>query len=172
MSIAAAQRTLSEPVGPSQYDFVYIPCRHHLRHSAVRKLLTAIKVPQSRIIDIQFPAKGTVALLVHSDYKQQLLEILEKQKVTPKANFDPTAPTVIGDPKHASLSAKDKSNMAKDLLVSRLLRTCLRLPMHLGNSVARYFAQSNGIVQIPADAYSKYLADRKAGTAPSVQDSQ
>ncbi|KAG0166004.1 hypothetical protein DFQ30_007686, partial [Apophysomyces sp. BC1015] len=38
-TIDTTKRILSEPTGPSQYKFVYLPCRHHLRHSAVRKLL-------------------------------------------------------------------------------------------------------------------------------------
>ncbi|KAG0162554.1 hypothetical protein DFQ29_003971, partial [Apophysomyces sp. BC1021] len=51
-TLASVQRTLTDSPGPSQYAFVYLPCRHHLRHSAMRKFLGVLKVPQAQIIDI------------------------------------------------------------------------------------------------------------------------
>ncbi|KAL1932253.1 hypothetical protein VTP01DRAFT_9309 [Rhizomucor pusillus] len=48
---------------PSGYEFVYLPCRHHLKFQDVMKMLSTLKVQKSRVLDVQFPAKDTVALL-------------------------------------------------------------------------------------------------------------
>ncbi|KAF7720578.1 hypothetical protein EC973_007333, partial [Apophysomyces ossiformis] len=140
ISINTVQKILSVSTGPSTYNFVYLPCRHHVKHSDVCRLLGSLKIIQSKILDVQFPARSVVALLVHQAYYQELVDSLTKAGVKPLDDFNPTSPIVIGDPKYATLSSQDKSHMAKNLLISRLLCTCLHLPVHLGNSVAQYFA--------------------------------
>ncbi|KAG0183765.1 hypothetical protein DFQ28_001032 [Apophysomyces sp. BC1034] len=148
-TVDTMKRILSEPTGPSSYKFVYLPCRHHLRHSAVRKLLTTVKVPQSRVIDVQFPAKGTVALLVHSEYHQELTENLESHGISTKKEFNPFAADIIGDQQHAN----------------KTVRTCLRLPQHLGNSIMRFFTAATSVYKLPDNTFAQYLEKRK-GTAP------
>ncbi|KAG0166343.1 hypothetical protein DFQ29_001003 [Apophysomyces sp. BC1021] len=160
-TLASVQRTLIDSPGPSQYAFVYLPCRHHLRHSAMRKFLGVLKVPQARIIDIQFPAKGTIALLVHAEYKQELVSLLTQNKVPVKNTFDPTSADILGDPKLASLTIVERQQRAQKIYQDRMLRTCLRLPSHLGSSVLRAFVNtSEDALRLPADMVTQFYKAR------------
>ncbi|KAF7720537.1 hypothetical protein EC973_007628, partial [Apophysomyces ossiformis] len=102
VSLETIQRTFTAPSGPSAYTFVYLSCRHHLRHSQVRQFLGVLKVQQSCVIDIQFPTHGTIALLVHTNYKNELVGLLTQNKVPVKPAFDPMNAEILGDSKLAS----------------------------------------------------------------------
>ncbi|KAG0184358.1 hypothetical protein DFQ28_011322 [Apophysomyces sp. BC1034] len=118
----AIKRILSESTGLSQYDFVYLPCKHHLKHSAVRKMLHLLKIPQARVIDVQFPAKGTVALLVHSDYKVELESILRSQDITVKQGFNPCNADIVGDIQHATKTIEERSSVESELHLSGIVK--------------------------------------------------
>ncbi|KAG0167611.1 hypothetical protein DFQ29_000340 [Apophysomyces sp. BC1021] len=121
------------------------------------KFLGVLKVPQARIIDIQFPAKGTIALLVHAEYKQELVSLLTQNKVPVKNTFDPTSADILGDPKLASLTIVERQQRAQKIYQDRMLRTCLRLPSHLGSSVLRAFVNtSEDALRLPADMVTQF----------------
>ncbi|KAI7872345.1 hypothetical protein BDF14DRAFT_1877565 [Spinellus fusiger] len=159
---AQTVRALQEPTGPSVYDFVYLPCRRYLKYGQIRKMLGSLKIQQSRIIDIHFPARGTIALLVHGSFKQELKEKLEKSKIKLQASFDPVAATVIADPKLQQESDSTKAVMAQKLFEQRMSNTCLRAPIHLGYSIARHFGSSIATPRLSTIAFEKLLADLKA----------
>ncbi|KAG0163015.1 hypothetical protein DFQ29_003492 [Apophysomyces sp. BC1021] len=167
-TVDTMKRILSEPTGPSSYKFVYLPCRHHLRHSAVRKLLTTVKVSQSRVIDVQFPAKGTVALLVHSEYHQELTENLESHGISTKKEFNPFAADIIGDQQHANKTVAEREQLSRKIFTERQVRTCLRLPQHLGNSIMRFFTAATSVYKLPDNTFAQYLEKRKGTTPPSL----
>ncbi|KAI8381615.1 uncharacterized protein BYT42DRAFT_480305, partial [Radiomyces spectabilis] len=131
-------RTLQESTGPSQYKFIYVPCRHRLRQSDVRKMLSTLKIQQNRILDIHFPSRGVVGLLVHDSFEADLRAQFTKNGVAIK-DFDPLAPAVIADPKHAEKTDDERRALAKQLSDERILRACTRLPPMLGNSIAAFF---------------------------------
>ncbi|KAI7862413.1 hypothetical protein BDF14DRAFT_1999150 [Spinellus fusiger] len=145
---AQAVRALQEPTGPSVYKFVYVPCCQYLKYGQVRKMLGSLKIQQSRIIDIHFPARGTVALLVHSSYKKELEEHLKKLKISPVKDFNPVT----------------KAAKAQELFDQRVSNTCLRSPTHLGYSIACHFGSGNATPCLSATAFEKLLADLKAKT--------
>ncbi|KAI7847724.1 hypothetical protein BDC45DRAFT_339666 [Circinella umbellata] len=84
-----AIRALQESNGPSTFDFVYVPCRHHLRYHDVRKMLSTLKIQQSRVLDIYFPATGTVAFLIHSASRMNSLVSLKLQALHPAPTSTP-----------------------------------------------------------------------------------
>ncbi|KAG0176660.1 hypothetical protein DFQ29_005852 [Apophysomyces sp. BC1021] len=133
-------------------------------------MLRTLKISQARILDVQFPARGIVALLVHKQFREDLNQQLFKEGIKPILNFNPLDPKVIGDPKHAALPDTEKQIIAKDLLLKRITRTALKLSPHVGNSVVRFFSKPNGIYQFPEGTYEKYMANRKAHTAPQVHE--
>ncbi|KAI9320807.1 hypothetical protein BX666DRAFT_2131043 [Dichotomocladium elegans] len=135
-----AVRAFQEASGPSQYTFVYIPCRRHLCHHEVRQMLAVLKIPQSRVLDVQFPAKGTVALLVHTAFHDELVEKLKVDGVNPRQSFDPLAAEIVGNTEHANKPAAERALLAKSIFANRMLRSCARMPRPLGYSVARFFA--------------------------------
>lgn len=156
-------RTLQDAAAsPSGYDFVYLPCRHHLKFQDVRKMLSTLKVQQSRVLDIQFPAKGTVALLVHSAFKAELLSKLAAEGIKERTDFDPLSPTVLADPKYAKDTPATRTTTVRRLFAERMKRTCLRLPSHIGASVARYFATTTtSPLRLGDDWWQDYIANAR-----------
>jgi hypothetical protein len=48
-----------------------------------------VGVDTARILDIIYPARDVLGLLVHVQYLPLITETLKKQKITPLTNFDP-----------------------------------------------------------------------------------
>ena len=155
---AVTIRTLQESNGPSTFDFVYVPCRHHLRYHDVRKMLSTLKIQQSRVLDIYFPAKGTVALLIHSGFKDELVSKLKAESIIPRTTFDPISHTVIGDIKFANDSQEDRQQRAQQLFAQRIERTSLHLPATIGISIARFFSSPAAMdLQLPEQWWNDFL---------------
>ncbi|ORY91815.1 hypothetical protein BCR43DRAFT_421663, partial [Syncephalastrum racemosum] len=108
------------------YVMVYLPTSSRTSHSEARKALWAMGVAQERVIDVHFPARGTVGLLIHASFEQELRSKLEKSKVTP-VSFNPRDANTIGDPQHRDKSAVERAAMAQDLYDARMLQACLRM---------------------------------------------
>lgn len=102
-------------------------------------MLSTLKVQQSRVLDVQFPAKDTVALLAHSAFKAELVAKLAAEGVQERGAFDPLSPAVLADPKFANETATSRTTIVRRLFAERIRRTCLCLPRHIGASVARHF---------------------------------
>ncbi|KAL0076193.1 hypothetical protein F4703DRAFT_1721456, partial [Phycomyces blakesleeanus] len=132
-------RLLQKPTGPSAYEFVYLPAKRYIKYQEMRKILSSFKIPTSRILDIQFPARGTVALLINRESREELITLLGKAKVTPLYNFDPTTTNVIADPKLKEESIEVRARKAQALFDARLVKVCLRMPTYLGHSIIQHF---------------------------------
>ncbi|KAG0161778.1 hypothetical protein DFQ30_005687, partial [Apophysomyces sp. BC1015] len=113
---------------------------------------------------------GTVALLVHSDYKVELESILRSQDITVKQGFNPCNADIVGDIQHATKTTEERKGIAKNIFAERQIRLCLRLPTHLGNSVMRFFTNTSSDLKIDSSCYAKYIERRTptAKTAPVV----
>ncbi|KAG2217957.1 hypothetical protein INT45_001391 [Circinella minor] len=55
---------LIDPSTPQGYTFVYLPSPYRMPHSKVRKRLRILGIAQARVLDIHFPTKGIVCLLI------------------------------------------------------------------------------------------------------------
>ncbi|KAL0081997.1 hypothetical protein J3Q64DRAFT_1865600 [Phycomyces blakesleeanus] len=151
------QRLLQKPTGPSAYEFVYLPAKRYIKYQEMRKILSSFKIPTSRILDIQFPARGTVALLINRESRKELITLLGKAKVTPLYNFDPTTTNVIADPKLKEESIEVRARKAQALFDARLVKVCLRMPTYLGHSIIQYFSSPKAVVKISQTTVSDYL---------------
>ncbi|KAL0095815.1 hypothetical protein F4703DRAFT_1716084, partial [Phycomyces blakesleeanus] len=132
-------RLLQKPTGPSEYEFVYLPAKRYIKYQEMRKILSSFKIPTSRILDIQFPARGTVALLVNGEFREELIALLGKAKVVPLGNFDLTAADVIADPKLMEEAIKVMARKAQDLFNARLVKASLCMTTYLGHGVTYNF---------------------------------
>ncbi|KAL0085989.1 hypothetical protein F4703DRAFT_1736833, partial [Phycomyces blakesleeanus] len=64
--------------GPSTYDFVYLSCKRFYKYNEVCKMISILKISQSRILDIHCPAHRVIELLVHGDFKSKLIDLFHK----------------------------------------------------------------------------------------------
>ncbi|KAI9365567.1 hypothetical protein BD770DRAFT_455871 [Pilaira anomala] len=114
---------LFTPISESQgFKYVYLPCRAREKYSEIRKKLKTLKVDSARILDVHYPAKNVIALLVHNDYSDTILKRFTDVGVKPVEDFDPTDASVIRDPSLAGLDLTAKLIKARDLQRSRCLR--------------------------------------------------
>ncbi|OAD65666.1 hypothetical protein PHYBLDRAFT_153145 [Phycomyces blakesleeanus NRRL 1555(-)] len=159
LTTAQATHALQPKSGPSAYAFVYLPCNHHLKYSQVQKLLRTFKIQQSRVLDISFPERGTLSLLVHNDFKDKITQLFADIGVSVKTDFDPLNHWIIADPAHAH----------KPLHCHRLLALCLRLPAPLGKSVMRHFCTvESSSLRLPSVCLEQYLEDRNLPSGPQA----
>ncbi|KAL0073615.1 hypothetical protein F4703DRAFT_1713095, partial [Phycomyces blakesleeanus] len=132
-------RLLQKPTGPSEYKFVYLPAKRYIKYQEMRKIHSSFKIPTSHILDIQFPARGTVTLLINGEFREELIALLGKAKVVPLGNFDPTAADVIADTKLKEKTIEVRAKKAQDLFDARLVKASLRMATYLGHSVICHF---------------------------------
>ena len=152
------------------YSFVYLKNQRRTKHSEVRRRLRLLGVPQARIIDIQFPGKGVVGLLIHSSFEKELLALLEKAEITTLKEYNPTAASVINDPNLTDLPDTEKAIHAKEVYQKRMLRMCLHLPQaHLGFSILRFFNQTTNMHHIDDNNLEIFKRRRPA---PAIQRKQ
>jgi hypothetical protein len=124
------------------YEFIYLPNKYRDRLSVVRRKLRHLGVDNGRILDIHYPARGTVALLLHSGYREEFEAVLKKHNLSPIENFDPTAATNVSDPVYSGLSDEARQLKAKELHQARLLRGLQHIREHVRRQVAYdYVAQ-------------------------------
>ena len=129
----------------ARYDIVYLKSPQRTSHGEARRALTILKIPQARIIDVHFPIRGVIGLLIHADFKTELLELLKQAKVHP-VEFNPIAASTIINPEYADYTGEQRQDKAKELYSNRMLRACARMSKaYLGAAILRHF------VDLPAD---------------------
>ncbi|EIE88242.1 hypothetical protein RO3G_12953 [Rhizopus delemar RA 99-880] len=104
-------------------------------HSRLRKL----DINNSRIIDIHYPDRNIVALLIHNDYEDELRQQLQRFKVTIKEDFNPCDPQVLRDPKYADRTPAEREDLAFMHHCNRIERALQYIRTPVKFSVARYF---------------------------------
>lgn len=120
-------------VSPTQgFKFIYLYHRGKEPISAVRYKLRGLGVnPTSRIIDIHFPARQTVALLIHNDFEEDLIKILAQSGIKPLANFDPIDPSHLMDLKYEMRNIQPKRRQKKLSNFTRIVSsTCFNVSLN------------------------------------------
>ncbi|KAI9365887.1 hypothetical protein BD770DRAFT_294893, partial [Pilaira anomala] len=68
---------------------IHLNLKYRDKASAVRTKLRALGIDNGRILDLHFPTRGVVSILIHSDYLPTLTSILEKHELNPLTDFNP-----------------------------------------------------------------------------------
>lgn len=123
-------------------------------------MLRSLKIQQSCVLDVQFPAKNRLALLVHKDFHDDLVSQLKAQGLSPLMNFDPLAADAVGDKKYANDPVADREKVAKKLFAERMMITCLRLPRSIGYSVAHAFVKRTDSLQMTNNWWNTFLKSK------------
>lgn len=142
--IASSARAFQETSGPQGYKYLYLPSRNRATRQTIRQKLPTLKVETNRVLDIHFPARNIVALLVHIQYYEELVQLLSDLTIKP-AEFDPLSPENLSDPKFENLSHPDRCDRMTIIHNTRMIRTLEYLRPTLAPSVARYFVEQGWI---------------------------
>ncbi|KAI9329889.1 hypothetical protein BD770DRAFT_301842, partial [Pilaira anomala] len=129
----------------SSYLYVYLPNKYRDRLKDFRNKLKKLGVDNGRVLDINYPARGVVALLIHQDYQEDLTKILTKYKITSIDNFNPLDISHISDPALAHLEGDARIAKATSIHQTRLLRGIVFIRANVRRSVARNFVDKGWI---------------------------
>ncbi|OAD71771.1 hypothetical protein PHYBLDRAFT_147531 [Phycomyces blakesleeanus NRRL 1555(-)] len=143
--VTASARMFAIPTGPKGYQYVYIPRSRHLTHREVRNSLKTLGVDTGHILDINFPAKDVVGILVHNQYAEKFQITLTTVAIEILDTFDPLDPKNIADPKYKSLSDSELEEVAAELHSDRCLKALKYLCPHVAVSVGHFFCDQGWI---------------------------
>ncbi|KAI8380020.1 endonuclease-reverse transcriptase-domain-containing protein, partial [Choanephora cucurbitarum] len=110
------------PVDGPLFEYVYLPNKYRARLSVFRQKLRLIGLDNSRVLDVHYPARNVVALLIHTAYKENLLKVLNKYSLPVLTDFDPFSVANVRDPSFASLDSDALTAKARELQQARLVR--------------------------------------------------
>lgn len=166
-----AYRGFTESTGPSGYQFIHFKISGRTTQRTVRKRLAVLGISNRRILAVQFPTKGVVALLVHNAYAEDIKALFAQKKIKPH-DFDPLHEDVICDPQHIDKSTAEKKEMAATIYNARMVRLCSAIkPQHIGSAIIRYFNQHvTGSYHLPDNVVSEFFAS--LGEKPQQQNTQ
>lgn len=98
-----------------------------------------LDINNNRILDIHYPDRNVVALLVHNDYADELRSHLQRFKATLKDDFNPCDPKILRGPQYADASDEERANLAFMHHCSRMERALRFIHTPVKFAVARYF---------------------------------
>jgi hypothetical protein len=136
--IAAAVRAFQEPTGPQGYEYLYLPSRNRSTRQNTRQKLRALGIETNRVLDIYFPARQVVALLLHVQYHAEVSTKLQEMGITP-LTFDPLDPTHLKDPQYDGLSTVARTAAMEGIHYGRMIRTLEHIGSPRCFSVGRSF---------------------------------
>ncbi|KAG1034995.1 hypothetical protein G6F43_013315 [Rhizopus delemar] len=151
------------------YEYVYLPSRYREPISSLRAKLQKLKINNARVLDVHYPDRQVVALLVHTEYTADLLAAFAKAKVQPIEGFNPLSPDLLRDPKYASLPESDRAAKCTEVHQARLVRALQHIRESVRPAVARSFFVKDWIT---LDQYKEVMptVTRAARAAESTQD--
>ncbi len=178
---ASAARAFSpaDPSAAKGFEFVYLARKRKFTRSEVRTNLRRLGVDTSRLLDISFPARSCVGLLVHAQYLAELKSLLAAAKVVPLANFDPIDPVHLADPLYAGDSLLARSAKIHEIHADRCIGVLGHVRPHLVSAIGAMFVQSGWLVEedvaselrriVPVHGRKRHHTyDEEMGDAPSV----
>ncbi|KAG2221864.1 hypothetical protein INT45_003578 [Circinella minor] len=140
-----AARHLTAVPESQGFQFMHVPCRHRMTIKATRQILCTLRVDNSRILDVHFPDRQVAALLIHNDYAQSLTEILEKEGIQIKKEFDPLDPSILRVQKLANLTDEERFEKVQELHHNNLLKALQFIRTPVKFAVARNFYKNSWI---------------------------
>jgi hypothetical protein len=142
--IAASIRAFQATTGPQGYEYLYLPSRNRSTRQTTRQKLRHLGIETNRILDIYFPARGVVALLVHVQYQQELITKFRELNITPMT-FNPLDPDHLNDPEYDGLSTMARESVMVGIHNTRMLRTLEHIGAPRSYPVGRSFVEKGWI---------------------------
>jgi hypothetical protein len=167
--IARSFTLVSETAG---YQYIYLPRRYREPISNIRTKLRSLSIDNARILDVFYPTRRVVGLLLHNDYIPIVLDILTKAGITPLSDFNPRDEAHLCDPKHAQLPPADRTAMITTIHTTHLLRTLKRIRPDVRPAVLRAFIECNWLTATQYDDYINELATNNNSQPPTLVDTE
>ncbi|KAK4519540.1 Lysophospholipid acyltransferase [Mucor velutinosus] len=167
----ALHRFFSPPPDDSiqngSYTLVYLPRSRRMNRSQIRSKFRAISIDNLRILDLNFPARNTIGVLLHEAYLDEFKSKLLEIDTQPIQNFDPLDHHHVADPKYHDLSEERRLQLAHALHQDRCIRTLYFIRPHLVPGVAKYFVRQGWVPHTMATDIINQRLPRPAKRRPA-----
>lgn len=160
-----ALRTLQPPRPPTDtpaYTMIHLYRTRRMSLLEYRNTLAAINIDSKRILAITFPARNISSILIHSEYKPEVLRLLTEGNIAQVPAFNPLDPKHLADPRFQAMAAPQRSRIAAALHTDRCIRTIRFLKKHNVPGVLKYFLSQNWIPAATAHDLTSELLPRPA----------
>ena len=107
--------TSPEPSSSPGFTYLYLPTRARMPFKEMRSSLRDLYFNSGSIVDIHYPAKNVVALLIHNDYHSTAINILKQNDLTPISSFDPLNTDNLADPKFKEATHEERSIQIRNI---------------------------------------------------------
>ncbi|KAK4511179.1 Transcription factor iws1 [Mucor velutinosus] len=166
-----AIRVLQPPRTPTDtpaYDVIHLHRAHRMSHAEYRATLAAVGIDSKRILDVTFPARNIATILIHTDYRDDILRRLTEGGLTAIPDFNPLDAQHVADPKFADMPAPQLVRIAAALHADRCVRTVRFVKLHTVPGVLKFFISQNWISTAKAQALSAELLPRPPKRTPNI----
>ncbi|KAI7846829.1 hypothetical protein BDC45DRAFT_452844 [Circinella umbellata] len=141
----AAIRFFQPPSANQGFQYLYFNTKTRMPIGQVRHHLCSININNGRILDIYYPEKNILALLIHNDFTDELKSQLGQHGITPKTSYDPTSPDILHDKKYQDMTTQDRTDIAFRLHVERMERAVRNIRYPVSLTVAHAFLEHGWI---------------------------
>lgn len=144
------------------YEYLYFPSKGRTDRQKMRKQLKTLGVTNGRVLDIHYPEKKTIALLIHKMYRTELIQSLQQNGgIREKEHYDPTNPTIITNPEYLQLSNEERIQIAKQKHQARIVRALPFIRSPASKAVAKQFLENGTITQEQHDSFINNLVAKE-----------
>ncbi|KAK4509115.1 translational activator for mitochondrial COX1 [Mucor velutinosus] len=126
-----------------------------------------ISIDNLRFLDLNFPARNTIGVLLHEAYLDEFKAKLLEIDTQPIQNFDPLDHHHVADPKYHDLSEERRLQLAHALHQDRCIRTLYFIRPHLVPGVAKYFVRQGWVPHTMATDIINQRLPRPAKRRPA-----
>lgn len=130
---------------------MYVPTKARVALGKLRTTFKKTGINNGRLLDVHYPDRNIVAVLVHNDYAPELKDILSKRGITLRSDFDPCDGRVLKDPKFANAPEEERHQLAQQLHTQRIKKALDHIRGPAKYAVARFFATKNWINKTELD---------------------
>ncbi|KAG1318924.1 hypothetical protein G6F62_012099 [Rhizopus arrhizus] len=159
-----AARFFQAPSTTQGFQYLYLPTKARIPLGKLRTTFKKLGVNNGRLLDLHYPDRNIVAVLVHNDYAPELTELLTKKGIKLNTTFDPCAASVLKDPKYATDTLEQRQQIAQQLHNQRVQKALVHIRGPAKFAVARFFAHKSWITKTQLDevlATDPYFAHSK-----------
>ncbi|KAI7856380.1 hypothetical protein BDC45DRAFT_427591, partial [Circinella umbellata] len=73
----------------TKFEYIHIPCLKRKTRQEIRQLFRSLKINTSRVLDISYPGRNIIGILVHQHYLPHINTMLQEANIPTLKNFDP-----------------------------------------------------------------------------------
>ncbi|KAG2220473.1 hypothetical protein INT45_011477 [Circinella minor] len=98
----------------AKFEYIHIPCLQHRTRQEIRQLFRSLKINTSRVLNISYPGRNIISILVHQHYLlPQINAMLQEANIPTLTNFDPIHPENLKNFKYEKCSLPERSTISK-----------------------------------------------------------